>query len=43
MCIDAHEDVLRKANVTAEAIQAAVRFASIIQSAAIALEAADTE
>lgn len=43
MCIDAHEDVLRKANVTSEVIQTAVRFAAIIQSAAIALEAADTE
>ncbi len=41
MCIDAHEDVLRKAGVTTEVIQAAARFASIIQSAAIALEAAD--
>ena len=41
MCID--EDVLCKANVSSEAIQTAVRFASIIQSVAIALEAADTE
>ncbi len=43
MCIDAHEDVLRKAEVSSQTIQTAVRFASIIQSAAIALEAADTE
>ena len=43
MCIDAHEDVLRKAGVTTVTIQAAVRFASIIQSIAIALEAADVE
>ncbi|MBS7698700.1 MULTISPECIES: carboxymuconolactone decarboxylase family protein [unclassified Chelatococcus] len=41
MCIDAHEDVLRKGGVTTEAIQTAVRFAAIIQSAAIAVEAAD--
>lgn len=40
MCIDAHEDVLRKAGVTTEVIQTAVRFASIIQSVAIGLEAA---
>ena len=40
MCIDAHEDVLSKAGVGDETIQTAVRFASIIQSAAIALEAA---
>ncbi len=43
MCIDAHEDVLRKANVSADAIHTAVRFAAIIQSVAIALEAADSE
>ncbi|MFD1198717.1 carboxymuconolactone decarboxylase family protein [Brucella gallinifaecis] len=43
MCIDAHEDVLRKAGVSTEVIQTAARFASIIQSIAIALEAADTE
>ena len=41
MCIDAHEDVLQKAGVTTETIQTAVRFASIIQSVATALEAAD--
>lgn len=40
MCIDAHEDVLRKAGVSTEVIQTAVRFASIIQSVAIGLEAA---
>ena len=40
MCIDAHEEVLRKAGVTTEVIQTAVRFASIIQSVAIGLEAA---
>jgi alkyl hydroperoxide reductase subunit D len=41
MCIDAHEDTLRKAGVTTDKIQTAVRFASIIASAAIALEAAE--
>ncbi|WP_068310692.1 carboxymuconolactone decarboxylase family protein [Polycladidibacter hongkongensis] len=39
MCIDSHEAILRKAGVTAEMVQTAVRFAAIIQSAAIALEA----
>ena len=43
MCIDAHEAVLRKAEVTTETIQTAVRFASIINSAALALEAADVD
>ncbi|MBJ3774185.1 carboxymuconolactone decarboxylase family protein [Acuticoccus mangrovi] len=38
-CINAHEDVLRHANVSNETIQTAVRYAAIIQSAAIALEA----
>ncbi|MTI18377.1 alkyl hydroperoxide reductase [Rhodobacteraceae bacterium RKSG542] len=41
MCIDSHEAVLRKAGVTAEMVQTAIRYASIIQSAAIALEAAE--
>jgi alkyl hydroperoxide reductase subunit D len=39
-CMDSHEKVLVEAGVSAEAIQTAVRFAGIIQSAAIALEAA---
>jgi alkyl hydroperoxide reductase subunit D len=39
-CIDSHEAVLAKAGVPTEHIQTAVRFAAIIQSAAIALEAA---
>lgn len=43
MCMDAHEDVLRKADVTTQVIQTAVRFGAIIQSIAIALEAADAE
>lgn len=40
MCIDAHEKVLREAGVSTAAVQTAVRFAAIIQSAAVALEAA---
>jgi alkyl hydroperoxide reductase subunit D len=39
MCIDAHEKVLREGGVTSETIQTAVRFAAIVQSAAVALEA----
>lgn len=38
-CIDSHEKVLRDAGITEEKIQTAVRFASIIASAAVALEA----
>lgn len=38
-CIDAHEKALKKANVPAAAIQTAVRFAAIIQSVAVAIEA----
>jgi lipoyl-dependent peroxiredoxin subunit D len=39
LCIDSHEKVLQEAGVSAETIQTAVRFAAIIQSAAVALEA----
>lgn len=38
-CMDAHERVLQEAAVAAETIQAAVRFAAIIQSVAVAMEA----
>jgi len=38
-CIDAHEKVLRDAGVTEDTVQTAVRFGSIIQSFAVALEA----
>jgi alkyl hydroperoxide reductase subunit D len=38
-CIDAHEKVLQEAGVSPAAIHTAVRFAAIIQSAALALEA----
>lgn len=40
-CIDSHEKVLREAAVPIEAIQAAIRMAAIVQSVAVALEAAD--
>ena len=38
-CIDSHEKVLQNAGVTASTIQTAVRFAAIIQSVAVAIEA----
>jgi len=41
LCIDAHEKVLIEAGLSEETIQTAVRFAAIIQSAAVALEAAE--
>jgi alkyl hydroperoxide reductase subunit D len=41
MCMDSHEAVLKKANVPSDVIQTAVRFAAIIQSVAVALEAAE--
>jgi lipoyl-dependent peroxiredoxin subunit D len=34
MCIDAHEAVLKKAGVTAEVIQAAVRIAAVVKAVA---------
>jgi len=40
MCIDSHEKVLAKDGITQEVIQSAVRYAAIIQSVAVALEAA---
>ncbi|WP_315704623.1 MULTISPECIES: carboxymuconolactone decarboxylase family protein [unclassified Bradyrhizobium] len=39
-CIDAHEKTLNEAGVNAATIQTAVRFAAIIQSVAVAIEAA---
>jgi lipoyl-dependent peroxiredoxin subunit D len=42
-CIDAHEKVLKAADVPAATIQTAVRFAAIIQSAALAIEATPVE
>jgi alkyl hydroperoxide reductase subunit D len=38
-CIDAHEKVLRESAVQAATIQTAVRFAAIIESVAVAIEA----
>ncbi len=40
-CIDSHEKVLREAGVSIDVIQTAIRMAAIVQSVAIALEAAD--
>ncbi|HWL05196.1 MAG TPA: carboxymuconolactone decarboxylase family protein [Xanthobacteraceae bacterium] len=40
-CIDAHEKVLKDAGVTEDTVQTAVRFAAIIQSFAVALEAGE--
>jgi alkyl hydroperoxide reductase subunit D len=42
-CIDAHEKALSEAGVASASIQTAVRFAAIIQSVAIALEAGAIE
>ena len=38
MCMDAHEKVVRDGGLPASAVQSAVRYAAIIQSAAVALE-----
>ena len=37
MCIDAHEDVLKKAGLGAESIQTAVRIAATVQAVASVL------
>jgi len=42
-CIDAHEKALNEAGVASASIQTAVRFAAIIQSVAIAIEAGAIE
>ena len=39
-CIDSHEKALHEAGVTTDVIQTAVRYASVVQAAAVALEAA---
>jgi alkyl hydroperoxide reductase subunit D len=39
MCIDSHEKVLLQAGVSTATIQTAVRFAAIIQSVAVSIEA----
>jgi len=41
-CIDSHEKVLRDGGVPAEKIHAALRYAAIVESTAVALEAAQT-
>lgn len=41
MCIDSHEQVLREHGTTTEEIHSAARFAAIIQSVAVAIEAGD--
>jgi alkyl hydroperoxide reductase subunit D len=38
MCMEAHERVLRKAGVTAEQVQAAVRIAAVVHAVAVTLE-----
>ena len=43
MCIEAHERVLRKAGVSAEQVQAAVRIAAVVHAVAVTLEAEQTE
>ena len=40
MCMEAHERVLRKAGVTAEQVQAAVRIAAVVHAVAVTLESA---
>lgn len=39
-CMDAHEKALRQSGVSSDTIQTAVRFAAIVQSVAVAIEAA---
>lgn len=39
-CMDAHEKALRQSGASSEIIQTAVRFAAIMQSVAVAIEAA---
>lgn len=39
-CMDAHEKSLRQSGVSSDTIQTAVRFAAIVQSVAVAIEAA---
>lgn len=39
-CMDAHEKTLRQSGISSDTIQTAVRFAAILQSVAVAIEAA---
>jgi alkyl hydroperoxide reductase subunit D len=41
MCIDSHDKVLREGGITIQAIQSAVRIASVIHAVAVALEQGD--
>ncbi|MEJ0026914.1 MAG: carboxymuconolactone decarboxylase family protein [Rhizomicrobium sp.] len=41
MCIDSHEKVLREHGATTEAIQAAVRIASVVHAVAVTLDGVD--
>ena len=41
LCIDSHEQVLRKANISSEAVQAAVKVAAIIHAVAATLDGED--
>ena len=41
LCIDSHEQVLRKAGVTADAVQAAARIAAIVHAVAAILDGED--
>lgn len=41
MCLDSHEAVVRKADVSKEAVQAAVRIASVVHAAAAILDGED--
>ncbi len=39
LCLDSHEKTLRKANVSKDAVQQAIRIASVIHAVAVTLEA----
>jgi lipoyl-dependent peroxiredoxin subunit D len=41
LCIDSHEQALRKAGVSTDVIHTAIRMASVVQSVAVALEAGE--
>jgi alkyl hydroperoxide reductase subunit D len=42
MCMDSHEKVLRKAGASKEAVQQAIRVASVVHAVAVALEAEES-
>jgi alkyl hydroperoxide reductase subunit D len=41
MCVDAHEHEVRKAGLSAEAVQAAVRIAAVVHAVAATLDGED--